>query len=89
MPALAILGFALTGAGLANIVPLVFSAAGNKPGIKPGEGIAGVATIGYIGFLAGPPIIGSIAELASLRVSFLFAAVVLATLIFSATAIDQ
>jgi len=88
-PALAILGFALTGAGLANIVPLVFSAAGNKPGIKPGEGIAGVATIGYIGFLAGPPIIGSIAELASLRVSFLFAAVVLATLIFSASAIEE
>ena len=88
-PAAAIIGFALVGIGLANIVPLAFSAAGNKPGILPGEGIAGVATIGYIGFLAGPPLIGTIAELASLRISFLFAAVVLATLFLTASAIES
>jgi len=63
-------GFALTGLGLATVVPLGFSIAGNTPGVPSGAGIAGVASIGYSSFLAGPPLIGFVAELTSLRASF-------------------
>lgn len=69
-PALAIAGFAAVGLGLSNIIPLVYSAAGNIPGIAPGTGIAGVANIGYMGSLVGPTTIGLIANATSLRVSF-------------------
>jgi MFS family permease len=64
-----ITGFLAVGLGLANAIPVSFSAAGNVPGIPPGKGIAGVATIGYAGFLIGPPGIGLLAEATSLRVS--------------------
>jgi MFS family permease len=69
-PALAIVGCAAVGLGLSNIIPLVYSAAGNIPGIAPGTGIAGVANIGYMGSLVGPTTIGLIANATSLRVSF-------------------
>jgi hypothetical protein len=65
----AIAGFALVGAGFATVVPLVFSAAGNTPGVSPGPALASVATTGYLGFLAGPPSIGLSAEVIGLRVS--------------------
>ena len=54
-PLAAILGFGLVGLGLANIVPILFSAAGRTPGMAPGAAIAAVTTAGYSGFLAGPP----------------------------------
>lgn len=66
-----LLGFAITGLGLANIIPIVFRAAGNHPSVSSGHGIAAVATIGYAGFLAGPPAIGFVAEVTSLRVAML------------------
>lgn len=62
-----ILGFTLVGIGLSNVVPAVFSAAG-RMGASSATGIAMAASAGYAGFLAGPPIIGSIATLSSLRV---------------------
>lgn len=83
-PALAIAGFALIGAGVANIIPLAYSVAGNFPGVSSSAGIAGVATIGYAGFLAGPPVIGIVAEGTSLRVAFILVAVLAASLIFTA-----
>jgi hypothetical protein len=61
-PAAAILGFGLVGLGLANVVPILFSAAGRTPGIAPGAAIAAVTTAGYSGFLAGPPMVGFAAE---------------------------
>jgi fucose permease len=67
-PAAAILGCALVGLGIANIVPVVFSAAARVPGLAPGHGLAAVATTGYLGFLAGPPVIGAVAEVAGLAV---------------------
>ncbi len=82
-----LIGFAAVGAGLANGIPLAFSAAGNFPGITPGAGIAGVATIGYAGFLAGPPLIGLIAEATSLRISLFLVALLVGSLVFSARAI--
>ena len=59
----------LIGLGLSTVIPLAFSSAGNRPGISSGTGIAGVATVAYSGFLAGPPIIGILAEETSLRVA--------------------
>ena len=86
-PLIVLLGFAGVGAGLANIIPLSFSAAGKYPGIPSGVGIAGVATIGYAGFLAGPPAIGLLAEATSLRIALLFVAILVGSLIFTASAI--
>jgi len=88
-PAVAMVGFGLTGLGLANVVPMAFSAAGNIPGISSGAGIAGVATIGYAGFLAGPPIIGLVAENTSLRVALILLTVLSASMMFSSKAISQ
>ena len=61
-PVVALLGFAAVGAGLSNIVPIMFTAAGNAPDVEAGKGIATVSVIGYLGLLAGPPIIGFAAE---------------------------
>ncbi|MCB1491204.1 MAG: MFS transporter [Rhodobiaceae bacterium] len=57
-----ILGFALAGIGVANLVPIAFSAAGNLPGLAPGVGITIATMIGYSGLLAAPSLIGAIAE---------------------------
>lgn len=70
-PLWAIAGFGLAGFGLANLVPLIFSAAGRVPGIMPGHGIAFVATLGYIGFVISPSITGFVAEVLSLRASLI------------------
>jgi MFS family permease len=66
MPWAALVGFACMGAGLAAVVPLVFRAAGSMPGFPAGAGIAAVTTVGYAGFLVGPPVIGGVAELVGL-----------------------
>ncbi len=86
-PIVVLLGFAFVGAGVANVIPLAFSAAGKMSQLPPGVGIAGVATIGYAGFLAGPPVIGLLAEATSLRLSLAIVAVLSATLIVTAQAI--
>jgi predicted MFS family arabinose efflux permease len=64
-----IAGCFLVGVGLSTIVPVTYSIAGNSPGLTSGVGIAMVTTVGYTGFLIGPPIIGFLAESQSLRVS--------------------
>lgn len=67
--AVAVAGFGLVGLGFAAVVPALFRAASKAP-LPPGVGIAAVASAGYFGFLAGPPVIGFVAEAAGLRVSF-------------------
>lgn len=69
VPALAVVGFAIVGLGVANIVPVLFGAAGALPGQSSGSAIAAVATMGYMGFLAGPPVIGLVAEQTSLALA--------------------
>lgn len=66
---IAIAGFALVGLGLANLVPVFFGAAGRIPGQTPGAAIAALATIGYSGFLVGPPVIGFVADATSLTLA--------------------
>jgi MFS family permease len=65
-PAAAVAGFACLGAGMSSIVPIVFRAAGHVPGIASGVALAAVSSIGYLGFVTGPPAIGGIAELVGL-----------------------
>ena len=84
-----LLGFAAVGAGLSIIVPLAFSAAGNVPGLPSGAGIAGVATIGYAGFLAGPPAIGLLAEATTLRLAMLLVLLLVSSLIFTSQAMRR
>ena len=59
---LVLTGFALCGIGLANIVPILFSAAGRQGGTNPGAAIAAVSFIGYGGMLIAPSVIGVTAE---------------------------
>jgi MFS family permease len=63
----AILGFLLVGAGVSSVVPLVYSSAGRSKTLSPGVALAAVSTIGYLGFLLGPPSIGFIAQASSLK----------------------
>lgn len=66
-PVAAVVGFGCVGAGLSAIFPSVLSAAGRTHAVAPGTAIAAVSTLGYTGFLAGPPLIGFVAELVTLR----------------------
>jgi MFS family permease len=65
-----IIGFFMVGAGTSAVVPLVFSEAGKAKIMPSSSAIAAVSTIGFLGFLIGPPLIGWIAGATSLRISF-------------------
>lgn len=67
----AIAGFALAGIGISNMVPIVFSAAGNLPGMAAGVGLSVVTTMGYSGILLAPSVIGFVAEHTGLASIFL------------------
>ena len=67
---LAYLGFTLVGLGASNIVPVLFTAAGKQTSMPMGLAISAVVSMGYAGLLAGPALIGFVAELSSLQVSF-------------------
>lgn len=88
-PIVVVAGLAAVGVGLANIVPLLFGAAGNLSGISPGSGIAGVATIGFSGFLVGPPLIGFLAGATSLRSALLLPALLVGSMAFTASTISS
>ncbi|KQY86167.1 MFS transporter [Pelomonas sp. Root1444] len=70
-PLVALAGFALVGLGLSNVVPMLFSAASQVPGVSPAHGIAAVSGVGYLGMMAGPPLIGLVAEHSSLTAGLL------------------
>ncbi|TDN39338.1 MFS transporter [Hymenobacter sp. UV11] len=74
----AVAGFLLIGFGIASVVPLSYSAAGRATSVSPGVALALVSTIGFLGFLLGPPLIGFLAQLLTLRVAFGLVAVVAA-----------
>jgi hypothetical protein len=65
-PLLAVAGFGLVGAGLSCVFPVVLSSAARTPDLPPSAAIAAVCTVGYFGFLLGPPMIGGLAELIGL-----------------------
>jgi predicted MFS family arabinose efflux permease len=86
-PAAGVAGFAVIGLGVAAIVPLAWSAAGRRQPEAPGRAIAGVATLGYLGFLLGPVLIGGLAGLAGLRLALTAAAAVTGAAWFLAPAL--
>jgi predicted MFS family arabinose efflux permease len=69
-PAGAVAGFVLMGLGLSAVFPLALRASG-PPGAATGPALAAVSTVGYTGFLAGPPVIGLLAEATGLRAALL------------------
>jgi len=79
-PAAALIGLFAVGLGVANGVPLMFSAAGRQADTPTGPGIAAVSSMGSFGFLVGPPFIGVLADAVSLPWA-------LATLIIGAVAV--
>ena len=66
----ATIGFLLVGIGVSSVVPLTFGLAGKSTTMAPSVALAALSTIGFLGFLLGPPLIGFIAQAAGLRWSF-------------------
>jgi MFS family permease len=82
VPAVALIAYVVLGAGVAVIIPLVFRAAAS--GADAGPALAGVTSVGYLGFLAGPPFIGLLAQVTSVPAALL--TVVAATALVAAAA---
>jgi MFS family permease len=66
-----LVGFALAGLGVATLVPAVYHAADELPGLRAGVGLAVINWLLRIGFLLSPPVIGVLADATSLRVALL------------------
>ena len=79
-PFLAIAAFVFAGLGIGNVAPVLFAGGGRLEPDAPGRGIAAVTTLGYSGFLCGPPLIGFAAQVTSLPTA-LFLTVVAALII--------
>lgn len=79
-PVVAMVGFGLAGAGLAPVVPLLYTAASRVPGSSSAAAIAAASSIGYSGFLIGPPLIGGLARATSLGTAMWVVAVAAAVL---------
>lgn len=85
---LALIGFAGVGIGFANVVPILFAASARVPGVEPARGIAAVSAAAYLGFMAGPPVIGFIAQASSLTAALYVVVVFAAALAASARYTD-
>jgi MFS family permease len=64
------IAFMMVGLGVSSIVPTVYSTAGKYGKVPPGIALATVSSVGFLGFLMGPPLIGHISDLFGLRYSF-------------------
>jgi len=73
---IALAGLAIAGAGVSLNAPIIFGLAGRRP--DAATAVATVTTIGYLGLLIGPPLVGLVAQASSLRVSFLVLAAIAA-----------
>ncbi|UXE65098.1 MAG: MFS transporter [Chryseotalea sp. WA131a] len=80
-----IFGLFIIGIGLSSIVPIAYSIAGNTKDLPPGVGLAMVTTVGYSGFLFGPPIIGLLANWQTLRIALLFVAILFVVMTYLST----
>jgi MFS family permease len=78
----ALAAFTVAGIGIGNIAPVLFAGGGRLEPDAPGRGIAAVTTLGYAGFLAGPPIIGFVAQVSDLGTALFL--IVFTSLIISA-----
>ena len=85
---IALSGFACMGLGLGVVIPILFRAAGTAPGVPPTMGVATVSTLGWLGFLAGPPAIGVLAGGVGLRAALVLVVIALVALTLMAGAAD-
>lgn len=69
IPSLVIIGFALVGLGVSSVFPVVYILATKEKSMMPSAALAAVSSVGFVGFLVGPPIIGFIAQLIGLRLA--------------------
>lgn len=76
-PYYAIIAFTIAGIGIANLVPIAFSAAGNQPKISTSTGMSIVTTIGYLGTLMAPAPIGFVADLIGFSIVYTTMAIML------------
>lgn len=84
-----LIGFMLVGVGASNVVPILFSAAGNQRIMPANLAIASVTTVGYAGILAGPALIGLIAQVSSLTFALACVAALLLIVTASAKAVTR
>jgi MFS family permease len=68
-PVSVIVGFGITGLGLSTIVPLCYSEAGHSKTMSSGLALAAITTVGMLGFLLGPVLIGYISEMTNLKIA--------------------
>ena len=83
-----IAGFFLVGLGTGNIAPLIFSAASRVPGMDPAHSVPAIVGLGYAGFLAGPVIIGLVANHFGLGSALGLDAMLLGGTFFAAKAVE-
>jgi MFS family permease len=83
-PWVAYVGFAIVGTGLATVVPILYNAATRVPGVSRAAAIASASSIGYVGFMIGPPTVGAIADATSL--SWAMCSLIVASLVLIAGA---
>jgi len=88
-PASALTGFALVGIGMANLIPILFGSAARSRPDHPGAGIAAVATTGYLGFIAGPPAIGWLADYVGLTLAMAVLAVLCLAVAIAAPVVSK
>lgn len=83
------IGFMLIGVGVSCIVPLVFSVAGKSKTLSSGSALASISTVGYLGFLIVPPMVGFISQMASMRWAFFIMACLGGVIIWLVTKIND
>jgi MFS family permease len=68
-PVSVLVGFALLGAGLGSVVPMILRAAGTVDHVDTGRAVAAVAGCGWAGYVVGPVVIGEIASTTTLQIA--------------------
>jgi len=90
VPIAVISGYALVGLGVSSVIPIVYMIAGKSKTMAPSAALATVSTIGFTGFLIGPPVIGLIAHETSLRIALLLVVLLGVIIVFlAATAVKN
>lgn len=77
-----VIGFGLLGLGLSVIIPEIYRVAGNTKNLETSFAISIVSGIGFVGFLAGPVILGAISNWSNLVTSYIFLAILVAIAAF-------
>jgi MFS family permease len=84
VPVAVIAGYALVGLGVSSVIPIVYMIAGKSRTMAPSAALATVSTIGFTGFLIGPPVIGLIAHETSLRFALILVIILGILIVFIA-----